>query len=96
MHDLDTHSNKVQLLEQALQEEVLKAVKAHISKLVQPQVDAMVKQLATEAVSNWAIGYKAVLGNDFSMGMNISIRFVESIIKTIPIENDIKIEVHNV
>jgi len=90
--DVFMENKEVAMLEDMLKRQVEAEVSNYIYDMVQPKVDSMINELATQAVKEWSVnlgkGYDAK-----SMETRIMVNFVNNIIKTIAVPNDIKIEV---
>jgi len=85
-------SKEIATLEKMLKRQVEAEVSSYIYDMVQPKVDAMIEDLAAQAVKEWSVHLGK--GHDAeSMETRIMVNFVNNIVKTVAVPNDIKIEV---
>ena len=83
---------EIATLEGMLKRQMEAEVSNYIYDMVQPMVYEKIEELAAQAVKEWSVtlgrGYDAE-----SMEQRIMVNFVNNIIKTVAVPNDIKIEV---
>ena len=87
---IDEH--RVMFLEQALKRSLEAEVEHYVKNMVQDKIELMVKEFAAEAVKNWSTSFyqeQDVMTNE----TRVRVQFIEKIIKTVAVPNDIKIEV---
>jgi len=83
---------EIAILEKMLKRQIEVEVTNYIYDMVQHKVNAMIEDLATQAVKEWSVHLGK--GHDAdSMETRIMVNFVNNIVKTVAVPNDIKIEV---
>ena len=86
--------NNVKIYERMLHEVLVADVIVEIEKQIMPKIKANIKQLAVESVNHWALHMKMQKKQNlgYDMTTEISIDFVENVVRTVIQESDIKIK----
>lgn len=89
-------NNQMTLYEEMITKQLKIEVSNKIAEFIDNYIDTVVNELAAEAVRNWSIQMKSQksMSNGFDNKTEIQINFVENIVRTIEVPNDIEIKVN--